>query len=126
MTSAYVSKEAVIEFWEREIRLSCYKIRDVPNQTPRLCKLAIDQDAYCLKYIHEHTPELCMYAVQRYPYNIRFLRTISKDVLMHCLRKRGVDILTHIHAWTPELAKYVLEYSVRFKPWIPKYLLPVE
>jgi hypothetical protein len=121
--TATVADEA---FWEKEIRASCYKIRDAPYQTPKLCKIAIDRDGYCLNYIRDQTPELCMYAVQRDPYNIQFLRNISKDVMVHCLQKRGIDILTYIRAWTPELAKQVMEYSSRFRPWIPKYLLGIE
>jgi len=37
----------------------------VRDQTPEICKAAVEQDGYALKYVEDQTPEICKAAVER-------------------------------------------------------------
>jgi hypothetical protein len=47
------------------LQMNGWMIKDVVNQTQRLCLAAVQQDGWALKYVRNQTPTVCLAAVQK-------------------------------------------------------------
>lgn len=115
-----------------------YMSRD--EQTPALCKLAVQLHPYNIKYVEEQTPELCMIAVEQDWRTIKGIRNASEEVCRAALAqnerawdyiktdaqtwlslmKLGGDALKHVPSY--HLNEAICDYAVYQDPNAIKYV----
>ena len=77
-------------------------IEYVKEQTPELCKLAVEQNWKTLQYVKEQTEELCLAAVKQNGRVLEFVKNQTPEICLEAVKQNGLA-LHYVKEQTPEL-----------------------
>jgi hypothetical protein len=89
---------------------STVAIKYVPNQTPKLCKIAVERNGSALEYINEQTEELCEIAVKNSGQALEYVKN-QTPTLCKLAIECNWSALEYINEQTEELCKLALKIN---------------
>ena len=72
------------------------------EQTEELCKLAVQQNCYAIKYVKEQTEELCKLSVRQNGFSLKYVKNQTEELCKLDVQKDG-DVLDYV----PESMKHL-------------------
>lgn len=87
------------------VKADGWSIRYVAEQTPKLCRIAIEKSPMNIVFIRRQDDELCKEAVRRDPTTIIYIRELTPEICIEAIRnglpKRDLIKME----WTDEMEK---------------------
>jgi len=63
------------------------------KQNDMLCKIAVSNNGYALRYVSNKTPEICLYAIRKTPWAWQYVKEEFKEELLEEHKKSIIDYI---------------------------------
>jgi hypothetical protein len=81
-----------------------YSVRYMDHQTEEICKLAVQQNGDSLRYVDHQTEEICKLAVHQNGYSLRYVIHQTEEICKLAVRQTGMS-LAYVDHQTEEICK---------------------
>jgi len=96
-----------------------YALRFIKEQTEELCKLAIQQNSWALQFVKEQTEELCKLALKKHCLTLQFVKEQNPELCKLALQQ-NCCALQYVKEQTEELCKFAVQQN----GWAIRYIKP--
>ena len=79
-----------------------FLLKELKNQKPDICLVALKQNGHALQFVKEQTPDICLAAVKQNGHALQFVKEQTPDICLAAVKQNG-HALQFVKEQTPDI-----------------------